>query len=59
MSKAIFYRAGSPVCVGAEQIVPDSINQEKFQVESARLGAQLYRPTRLKRQVADPSQSCC
>lgn len=38
MSKAIFYHAGCPVCVAAEQQVARSIDPTKFTVEIVHLG---------------------
>ncbi|MDD1621066.1 MAG: thioredoxin family protein [Methylococcaceae bacterium] len=40
MSNAIFYHAGCPVCVGAEQMLIDAINQAKYSIESVHLGQQ-------------------
>lgn len=37
-SKAIFYHAGCPVCVEAEQQLAHSIDSEKFNVEIVHLG---------------------
>ncbi len=38
MNTAIFYHAGCPVCLGAEQMVADAIDSTKFQVEVVHLG---------------------
>jgi len=38
MSTAIFYHAGCPVCLGAEQMVVDAIDHSKHQVEVVHLG---------------------
>jgi glutaredoxin len=38
MSTAIFYHAGCPVCLGAEQMVADAIDRSKYQVEVVHLG---------------------
>jgi glutaredoxin len=38
MSTAIFYHAGCPVCLGAEQLVADAIDRSKFQIEVVHLG---------------------
>jgi len=38
MNKAIFYHAGCPVCVAAEQKVVDAIDRSKYQVEVVHLG---------------------
>jgi glutaredoxin len=37
-SKAIFYHAGCPVCVSAEQMVADAIDPERFEIEVVHLG---------------------
>lgn len=36
--KAIFYHAGCPVCVGAEQAVAAAIDPDRFEVEVVHLG---------------------
>ncbi|HMM80805.1 MAG TPA: thioredoxin family protein [Pyrinomonadaceae bacterium] len=36
--KAIFYHAGCPVCVSAEQMVAQAIDAERFDVEIVHLG---------------------
>jgi glutaredoxin len=38
MSKAIFYHAGCPVCVEAEQKVAEAIDKGKYSVEIVHLG---------------------
>lgn len=38
MSKAIFYHAGCPVCVEAEQKVAEAIDKSKYTVEVVHLG---------------------
>jgi glutaredoxin len=38
MNTAIFYHAGCPVCLGAEQMVADAIDRSKYQVEVVHLG---------------------
>jgi glutaredoxin len=43
MSTAIFYHAGCPVCLGAEQLVADAIDCSKYQVEVVHLGEQTER----------------
>ena len=43
MSKAIFYHAGCPVCLGAEQMLINSINQDKYPLEIVHLGEQSSR----------------
>jgi len=37
-AKAIFYHAGCPVCVAAEQHVANAIDQSKYDVEIVHLG---------------------
>lgn len=36
-TKAVFYHAGCPVCVDAEQMVADAIDPERFDVEVVHL----------------------
>ncbi len=43
MSTAIFYHAGCPVCLGAEQLVANAIDRSKYQVEVVNLGEQAGR----------------
>ncbi|MDD5460814.1 MAG: thioredoxin family protein [Methylococcales bacterium] len=43
MSNAIFYHAGCPVCLGAEQLVADAIDRSKYQIETVHLGEQADR----------------
>lgn len=38
MSKAIFYHAGCPVCVSAEQQFATALNPDRYQVEVVHLG---------------------
>ncbi|MGZ8189658.1 MAG: thioredoxin family protein [Methylococcaceae bacterium] len=38
MGNAIFYHAGCPVCLGAEQMVVDAIDHSKHKVEVVHLG---------------------
>ena len=38
MSTAVFYHAGCPVCVEAEQKVAEAIDHNKYQVEVVHLG---------------------
>ncbi|HQZ82938.1 MAG TPA: hypothetical protein PLR83_06935 [Pyrinomonadaceae bacterium] len=38
--RAIFYHAGCPVCVDAEQMMVDMIDPERFDVEIVHLGEQ-------------------
>lgn len=37
-TKAIFYHAGCPVCVDAEQGLAHSLDQNKFELETVHLG---------------------
>jgi len=37
-TKAVFYHAGCPVCVDAEQMIVDTIDPERFDVEMVHLG---------------------
>lgn len=37
-TKATFYHAGCPVCVDAEQMILDTIDLERFSVETVHLG---------------------
>lgn len=37
-TKATFYHAGCPVCVDAEQMVLDTIDRERFELEVVHLG---------------------
>lgn len=37
-SKAVFYHAGCPVCITAEQTLASSLNPEKYEVEVVHLG---------------------
>jgi glutaredoxin len=45
MSPAIFYHAGCPVCLGAEQLVADAVDRSKYQVEVVHLGEHADRVT--------------
>ena len=38
MSKAIFYHAGCPVCVEAEQKVAEAVDRTRYEVEIVHLG---------------------
>jgi len=42
-NKAIFYHAGCPVCVDAEQAVAQAIDKSRFDVEVVHLGEQKAR----------------
>ena len=37
-AKAIFYHAGCPVCVAAENAIADAIDRSKYEVEVVHLG---------------------
>ena len=37
-TKAVFYHAGCPVCIEAEQRVVDALDRERFDVEIVHLG---------------------
>ena len=37
-TKAVFYHAGCPVCVGAEQSVVGALDDERYDVEVVHLG---------------------
>ena len=43
MSTATFYRAGCPVCLGAEQMLANAIESVKYIVENVHLGLQAER----------------
>jgi hypothetical protein len=43
MNKAVFYHAGCPVCIGAEQMLLDAVDKSKFSLESVHLGEQKNR----------------
>jgi glutaredoxin len=38
MSRAVFYHAGCPICLGAEQMVADAIDHAKYEVDVVHLG---------------------
>jgi glutaredoxin len=38
MTKAVFFHAGCPVCVSAEQHVASAIDPRRYQLESVHLG---------------------
>ena len=42
-TKAIFYHAGCPVCVTAEQSLASALDPQRFEVESVHLGQQKTR----------------
>jgi len=43
MNKAIFYHAGCPVCVSAEQAILQLVDQGKYAIEVVHLGEQRNR----------------
>ncbi|MEI6335907.1 MAG: thioredoxin family protein [Methylococcaceae bacterium] len=43
MNIAVFYHAGCPVCLGAEQMIADAIDPSKYQVDVVHLGEQTGR----------------
>jgi glutaredoxin len=43
MSLAVFYHAGCPVCLGAEQMIADAIDPSKYQIDVVHLGEQAGR----------------
>lgn len=45
MSKAIFFHAGCPVCVSAEEQVVEAIDSKRFDIEVVHLGEQSQRVT--------------
>lgn len=38
MDKAVFYHAGCPVCVSAEQQVVDALDKDRYEIEVVHLG---------------------
>lgn len=38
MSKAIFYHAGCPVCINAEQQVLEALDKNRYEIEVVHLG---------------------
>jgi glutaredoxin len=49
-TKATFYHAGCPVCIGAEQTLVTALDSSRFNVESVHLGEQ-------KQRIAEAEQS--
>ncbi len=47
-AKAVFYHAGCPVCVEAEQSVAQSLDPARFEVEIVHLGEQAGRVAEAK-----------
>ncbi len=45
MKQAIFYHAGCPVCVAAEEMVVQAIDRHQYEVEIVHLSQQLNRVT--------------
>ena len=48
-SKAIFYHAGCPVCVAAEQNVSRALDPQRYEVEIVHLGEQRNRVAEAER----------
>lgn len=48
-SKAIFYHAGCPVCVSAEQSVVRALDKNRYDVEVVHLGTQKARVVEAKK----------
>ncbi len=38
MNKAIFYHAGCPVCISAEQLIIEALDKNRFDVDIVHLG---------------------
>ena len=45
MSHAVFYHAGCPVCISAEQMLTRALDKNQYSIESVHLGTS---PNRLK-----------
>jgi glutaredoxin len=45
MSKAVFYHAGCPVCISAEQGLANSLDPNKYELETVHLGEEKDRIT--------------
>lgn len=43
MNKAVFYHAGCPVCIEAEQQIVDALDSNRFDIEIVDLGQQKER----------------
>ena len=43
MNKAIFYHAGCPVCISAEQQVLEALDKKRFDIEIVHLGENSFR----------------
>ena len=43
MQKAVFYHAGCPVCISAEQGVAEGLDPQRYDVEVVHLGEQAHR----------------
>jgi glutaredoxin len=43
MTKAIFYHAGCPVCISAEQQVLEALDKNRYEIEVVHLGDNAYR----------------
>ena len=48
-TQAIFYHAGCPVCVAAEQQIADAIDSARFDVEIVHLGNPVTHPVKPNR----------
>ena len=48
MSNAVFYQAGCPVCVSAEQQLAEALDPTRYQVEVVHLGEQRNRVAEAK-----------
>jgi glutaredoxin len=48
-TKAIFYHAGCPVCVAAEQNVASALDPQRFELEVVHLGQEKGRVTEAER----------
>jgi glutaredoxin len=38
MNKAVFYHAGCPICISAEQTLAEGLDPSKYSIESVHLG---------------------
>jgi glutaredoxin len=48
-TKAIFYHAGCPVCVAAEQNVASALDPQRFDIEAVHLGQEKARVSEAER----------
>lgn len=44
-TKAVFYHAGCPVCVDAEQMITETIDKNRYEIEIVHLGESKQRIT--------------